>query len=46
LKFKIDSDENFWLPSGMGMAAMANERFTMAGATTTLWLLFGAGGSF
>ena len=34
LKLKIDSDANFWLPSGM--AAMANERCTMVGATTTL----------
>jgi len=34
LKLKIDSDAYFWLPSGM--AAMANEQCTMAGATSTL----------
>ena len=44
LKLKIDSDANFWLPSGM--AAMANERCTMVGATTTLCSSVRGGTSF
>ena len=44
LKLKIDSDANFWLPSGI--AAMANERCTMVGATTTLCSSVRGGTSF